>query len=101
VGRVLRAKSVGRDLDGIFDEIFANNGVNVAIAQMNRIESALERLGRFPNLGRERSDLEPGLRSWAVTPWTILYRLKAADVIIIIRVLDSRMNLSSLLGKKS
>jgi toxin ParE1/3/4 len=100
VGRVLRAKSVGRDLDGIFDEIFANNGVNVAIAQMNRIERAFERLGRFPNLGRERSDLKPGLRSWAVTPWTVLYRLNAADVIII-RVLDGRMNLSSLLGKKS
>jgi toxin ParE1/3/4 len=96
VGRVLRAKSVGRDLDGIFDEIFENNGVNVAIAQINRIEGALERLGRFPNLGRERFDLKPGLRSWAVSPWVVLYRLKAAD-----GVLDGRMNLSALLGKKA
>jgi len=100
VGRVLRSRSVGRDLDRIFKNISANNGETVAIAQIDRIEASLRRLGSFPSLGRDRSDLAPGLRACSVKPWEVLYRLKG-DEVLISRILDGRQNLSALLGKKT
>jgi toxin ParE1/3/4 len=100
VGRVLRARPVSRDLDRIFSDISGNNGVNVAIAQLSRIEGAFQRLGEFPKLGREASDLRPGLRSWSSKPWRVLYRVTGEDVVIL-RVLDERRNIAALLGKKT
>lgn len=100
MGRVLRSRSVGRDLDRVFGDVSANNGEAVAIAQLDRIEASLRRLGAFPNLGRDRSDLAPGLRACSVKPWEILYRVRGEDVLIS-RVLDGRMNVAALLGKKT
>jgi len=100
VGRVLRAKPVSRDLDLIFSDICGNNGVEVASAQLSRIESVFHRLSAFPRLGRDRSDLRPGLRTLSVKPWQVLYRLNGEDVVIL-RVLDGRMNIAALLGKKT
>jgi toxin ParE1/3/4 len=99
VGRVLRSRSVGRDLDRIFKSISANNGGTVAIAQLGRIEALMRRLSLFPSLGRDRSDLAPGLRACSLKPWEVIYRLKGDDVLIS-RILDGRQNLSALLGKK-
>ena len=99
MGRVLRAKPVGRDLEGIFTDICGNNGPKVASAQLGRLESAFQRLGSFPRLGRDRSDLRPRLRSLSVKPWQVLYRLNGENVVIL-RVLDGRMNLAAVLGKK-
>ncbi|PIB94567.1 type II toxin-antitoxin system RelE/ParE family toxin [Caulobacter sp. FWC2] len=100
MGRVVKAGLVGRDLDRIFSAISENNGLNVATAQVSRIENALQRLGAFPNLGRNRSDLRPALRTLSVKPWTVLYRVKGEDVIIL-RVLDERPDLAAQFGKKT
>ncbi|MGH1558570.1 type II toxin-antitoxin system RelE/ParE family toxin [Caulobacter segnis] len=100
MGRVSRAKQISRDLDRIFNDISGNNGVNVAIAQLSGIENAFERLGFFPNLGRNRSDLRSGLRSWSVKPWLGLYRVRDEDVFIL-RVLDERRNIAALFGQKT
>ncbi|USQ94824.1 type II toxin-antitoxin system RelE/ParE family toxin [Caulobacter sp. RL271] len=100
MGRVLRSSLAGRDLDRIFRDISANNGDSVAVAQLNRIEAALERLGSFPNLGRDRSDLLPGLRALSVKSWEVFYRVRDEDVLVS-RVLDGRMNLAAQFGKKT
>lgn len=100
MGRVLRGRSVGRDLDRIFTDVSRNNGESSAIVQLNRIEKAFEHLGAFPHLGPSRSELAPGLRAWSLKPWEILYRAMGEDVEII-RVLDGRMNIAALFGKKT
>lgn len=100
MGRVLRAKAVNGDLMAIFREISRNNGAAVATEQVDRIESALERLGDFPNLGREQPELRQGLRIWSASPWLVLYRLKGPDVAIL-RVVDGRRNLRAILRGKS
>jgi toxin ParE1/3/4 len=100
VARVIRAKPVSRDLDRIFSDVCGNNGVEVASAQLNRIESVFHRLGAFPGLGRDWSDLRPGLRTLSEKPWQVLYRLNGEDVVIL-RVLDGRMNIAAIFGKKT
>lgn len=100
MGRVLRSSLVGRDLERIFRDISANNGDAVAVTQLNRIEAALERLGVFPNLGRDRSDVMPGLRALSVSSWEVMYRVREEDVLVS-RVLDGRMNIAALFGKKT
>ena len=100
MGRVIRSRPVSRDLDRIFSDICENNGVAVASAQLIRIESVFHRLGAFPRLGLDRSDLRAGLRTFSVTPWLVLYRLNGEDIVVL-RVLDGRMNLGAQLGKKT
>jgi plasmid stabilization system protein ParE len=46
----------------------------------------------FPFIGRERSSLAPGLRSIVVGNHLIFYVVEA-DQIIIVRVIDSRMDI--------
>jgi len=100
VGRVLRAKAVNGDLAAIFAEISGNNGAIVATEQVSRIENALERLGDFPNLGRERPKLRRGLRIWPASSWLVLYRLTGPDVVIM-RVIDGRRDLRAVLRRKT
>jgi toxin ParE1/3/4 len=51
------------------------------------IDSITERfylLARYPHIGRERdADLRPGLRSFAVGQYVILYRVDEKDVLIL------------------
>ena len=100
MARVIRARPVSRDLDRVFRDVCENNGVDVASAQLNRIESVFHRLSAFPRLGRDRSDLRPGLRTFSVKPWQVIYRLNGEDVVIL-RILDGRMNLAAQFGKKT
>jgi len=63
-----------------------------ADAIIERIDKRFEQLSRFPFIGRERSSLAPGLRSIVVGNHLIFYVVEA-DQIIIVRVIDSRMDI--------
>ena len=63
-----------------------------ADAVIERIDKRFEQLSRFPFIGRERSSLAPGLRSIVVGNHLIFYVVEA-DQIIIVRVIDSRMDI--------
>jgi toxin ParE1/3/4 len=53
---------------------------------------------RHPNLGRARDeDLRPGLRSFPVGEYVILYRIEDEDVVIL-RVLRGSRNMAALFG---
>jgi plasmid stabilization system protein ParE len=95
-GRVTRSTEVARDLDGVFGDIVRNNGWTVAVAQMQRLERALERLGDFPRLGRRRVDIDGELFILPIPPWTIVYEIHDADVHVL-RIIDGRRDLDSAL----
>jgi toxin ParE1/3/4 len=65
----------------------------------DRFESEFEEkchlLAEFPLMGRDRSDLAPGLRSSLVKPYVLLYR-PLEDGIEIIRVIHGARDISSL-----
>jgi len=53
-------------------------------------------LATYPRIGRERSDLRPGLRSFPVDAYVIFYRIEGEDVFIL-HVLDGRRDIPALL----
>ncbi len=62
---------------------------------IQRIKRKFKLLGQFPNSGRSRNDLLPGLRSIPVKGWIIYYRIGATHIEII-RVVDGRRDLDKL-----
>jgi toxin ParE1/3/4 len=64
---------------------------NAADAFIRRVDSNFENLTRFPFIGRERSNLAPGLRCLVVGLHLIFYTVDD-DRITVIRVIDGRMD---------
>jgi toxin ParE1/3/4 len=76
----------------------ASEGGSVEIAD-RFIDSITDRfflLAKWPNIGRARDrDLRPGLRSFAVGKYVIIYRINDADVLIL-RVVRGARNILAL-----
>jgi toxin ParE1/3/4 len=72
------------DLERIGDWVAANAGTEVALAYLDRIESACARLADFPLRGTPRDDLGPGVRTISFEGRaTIVYRVEVATVLIL------------------
>ena len=55
-------------------------------------------LARYPRMGRTRDhDLRPGLRSFPVSQYVIIYRVDGEDVLIL-HVIHGRRDIQTLLG---
>ena len=84
------------DLADIWLYIAGESG-NPAIAD-RLIDTLTDRvllLGNHPYLGRRREDLRPGLRSFSVGEYIILYRIDHGDVLIL-SVLHGRRDIEAL-----
>jgi toxin ParE1/3/4 len=57
------------------------------------LHDAFERLSAFPELGRDASEIRPGVLRFESTSHVILYRIED-DGILILRVLHARMDVS-------
>lgn len=97
-GAFNRSESSGRDLDDIFARIAEDNGLGVAVAQLERLEKSLDRIATFPQLGRARRDLGENTFTLPVRPWVIIYDLVEGDVEVL-RIVDGRRDLSALLDE--
>ncbi len=60
-------------------------------AYMAKLEQALQDLAAFPELGRLRDDLAPGLRGYLAGEHIIYYRAEPASITIV-RVLHRKMD---------
>jgi toxin ParE1/3/4 len=83
--QVLRTPQAEQDLLEVWDYIAADNPV-AADRLLDRIGHLCDRLAEFPEMGRERSELAPALRSFPVGNYVLFYR-PADDGIQLIRVL--------------
>lgn len=96
------AHRLAPEAEANLDEIwlYAAGQANVEIA--DRLVDALTRrfflLGRYPRAGRRRDDLRPGIRSFPVGQYLVLYRLDGEDVLIL-RVVRGSRDLESLLAE--
>jgi toxin ParE1/3/4 len=79
------------DLDCIWDYIAADSPI-AADRLIDRIEDMIEMLARHPLLGRPRSELSPGLRSFAVGEYLIFYFARQHKLLVA-RVLSGYRNL--------
>lgn len=79
-----------------------DSGEARARAVIDRTDATLARLARRPRLGRIEPKFEGEPRVFSVHPWKIVYEpLPETDGIHVLRILDSRQDISALLGKKT
>jgi toxin ParE1/3/4 len=76
---VIQSPQARADLLELWLRIAAENEA-AADALLDEIETVSQRLATFPELGRIRSDVAPGLRSLAVGNYVIFYRVLSSTV---------------------
>ncbi|MGB7586061.1 MAG: type II toxin-antitoxin system RelE/ParE family toxin [Terriglobales bacterium] len=87
------------ELDGIWYYVAKESGsIEIADRLIDSIAQRFLLLSRNPRLGRRRDEeLRPGLRSFPVGEYIIIYRIDGEDVLILHVVRGSR-NIEALLG---
>lgn len=91
---ILRLPRARLDADEIWLSIAADS-LQAADRIVSRIYDAETRLADFPELGRARDDLRPGMRSWSVGSYLIFYRVEAARLVVV-RILHGARDLPDL-----
>lgn len=93
--RILRKPRAQRDLIEVWQYIAAGSGLDRADAFSDRIEQKLDLLAENPMLGRPRTELKQGLRSFPVGRYLVLY-FPLDDGIDVVRVLYGGRNLDTI-----
>ena len=86
------------DLDELWHYVASNSSVETADRLIDSITARFFLLGKQPQAGRRRDELRPGLRSFPVGEYVVLYRIEGSDVLIQHVTRGSR-DLDSLLGE--
>jgi toxin ParE1/3/4 len=94
-----RTSQADSDLDDIWYYIASKSGsLGVADRFIDSITERFFLLASHPNIGRARDeDLRPGLRSFPVGDYIIVYRIQDEDVLIL-RVLRGSRDITALFG---
>lgn len=88
-----RLPQAEHDLDSIWGFIAVDN-VGAADRLIERIGKVFEMLVHTPLAGRERPELERGLRSFAVGNYAVFY-IARPDGVEIVRVLNGRQDITA------
>lgn len=84
-----------QDIEQIADYIARQSGLNQADRFLNKLDAKFVKIAQFPNLGRQRDEILPGLRSLPMDHYLILYMAIGQDVEIF-RVVSGYRDLSTL-----
>jgi toxin ParE1/3/4 len=95
-----RSPQADSDLDDIWYYVASQSGsVEIADRLIDSITERFFLLASRPHVGRARDqDLRPGLRSFPVGEYVIIYRIQNEDVLIL-RVLRGSRNIEALFGR--
>jgi toxin ParE1/3/4 len=95
-----RAPEADFDLDDIWYYVARTSGsMDIADRLIDSITDRFFLLAGHPHLGRARDeDLRPGLRSFPVGEYVVIYRIEGDDVVIL-RVLRGSRDIQALLGR--
>lgn len=91
--RIIRTRRAQADLAAIWRYI-ARDSVAAADDLSSELDDALRRLAAAPHIGRPREELAAGLRSFALRPYTLYYRV-LGNGIELIRVLHGARDIQS------
>ena len=83
------------DLDEMWDQI-SERDPRAADRLLDRFYAAARTHAQFPESGRSREDVAPGLRSFVVKPYVVFYR-PARATIEVLRVLHGRRNIGRIM----
>lgn len=88
----------GAELDNIWLYVARESGsVEIANRLIDSITDRFWVLGQHTQIGRPRDDLRPGLRSFAVGEYVIIYRIEEDDALIL-HVMRGSRDIPALLG---
>lgn len=82
------SQEADKDLEDIFDYTADQFGTVQAIIYVEEFDAVFMRLSSDPSMGRERTDIRPGVRSFVKGSHLIFYR-QTANGIRIVRVLHA------------
>jgi toxin ParE1/3/4 len=84
-----------QDIEQIADYIARQSGLAQGDRFLNKLDAKFVKSAQFPNLGRQRDEILPGLRSLPIDNYLILYMAIGQDVEIF-RVVSGYRDLSAL-----
>jgi toxin ParE1/3/4 len=84
-----------QDIEQIADYIARQSGLEQGDRFLNKLDAKFVKIAQFPNLGRQRDEILPGLRSLPMDNYLILYMVIGQDVEIF-RVVSGYRDLSAL-----
>jgi toxin ParE1/3/4 len=84
-----------QDIEQIAGYIARQSGLDQADRFLNKLDAKFVKIAQFPNLGRQRDEILPGLRSLPMDNYLILYMAIGQDVEIF-RVVSGYRDLSAL-----
>jgi len=96
----IRTPDADSDLEDIWQFVAITSGsFDIADRVIDSITDRFVLLTRHPYIGRARDeDLSPGLRSFPVGEYVIVYRVQDADAVIL-RVVHASRDIPGLLGR--
>ncbi|WP_374656253.1 type II toxin-antitoxin system RelE/ParE family toxin [Phenylobacterium sp.] len=94
--RVSRSREADEDLTEIWVYVAADNPP-AADRIIYALLDAERRLAVFPESGRSRDDLQPGMRAWVVGSYVVFYRV-TPDALEIVRILHGARDLGDTLS---
>lgn len=89
-----------QDLSAIADYLADNSSLASAEDFLSKIDATFQRIAQFPQIGRKRDELYPGLRSLPCKQYLIFYRLLNDDIEIF-RVVSGYQDLTALFTEDS
>lgn len=84
-----------RDIEQIADYIAKQAGLAQSELFLSKLDAKFAKIAQFPNLGRQRNEILPGIRSLSIDNYLILYMPIGQDVEIF-RVISGYRDLSEL-----
>lgn len=94
------APQAAADLDQVWYYIAKESGnTDLADRIVDAITERFYLLSTHPRVGRERPDLRPGLRSFPVGDYVIIYRITDTDDVLIMHVPHSRQDIHRIVAR--
>lgn len=84
-----------KDIEEIADYIAKQSGLRESELFLRKLDAKFVKIAQFPNLGRQRDEILPGIRSLSVNSYLILYMPIGQDVEIF-RVISGYRDLTAL-----
>ncbi len=86
------------DLAEIWATIAEARDERTANRMNQKILASCRSKAQFPDTGQSRDEIAPGLRSTAVLPYVVFFRLEG-DTILVLRILHGRRDVGRIMGQ--
>ncbi len=84
-----------QDIEAIADYLATQSNLTIAERFLSGIDSTFQQIAQFPQMGRKRDELYPGLRSLPYQQYLIFYRLLNEEIEVF-RVVSGYRDLTAL-----